>query len=327
MDIFPEFPEEEKRLSFQASEQDRGTRLDVWIAEQKDFRDWNISRSAAARLIGENRIRADGKSVSKNYRIRGYETITAELPEPEPLEISPQNIPLDIIYEDPDIIVINKPKGMVVHPAPGHPDGTLVNALLYHCGNTLSGIGGYLRPGIVHRIDRDTTGLIAAAKNDFAHQKLSEQLKSHTLSRIYRCITIGNFREDAGTIRAPIGRHQTDRKKMSVRPDGREAVTRWRALERFYYYNYNYNYLECRLETGRTHQIRVHMAYAGHPVLGDIVYGSLKINQKFPDLRGQCLHAFQMRFLHPRTGEEILLSCPMPEEFEKTLDILRKSPG
>ena len=211
---------------------------------------------------------------------------------------------------------MNKPKGLVVHPAPGHPDGTLVNALLYHCGESLSGVGGALRPGIVHRIDRDTSGLIIAAKNDFAHQKLAAQLQDHTLARTYECIVTGNLREDAGTVDAPIGRCPTDRKKMAVVAGGRRAVTHWEVLERFG----GFTYVRCRLETGRTHQIRVHMAHIGHPILGDTVYGAKK---PVPGLQGQCLHAVGLQFVHPRTGEMVCLSCPLPEEFVRQLDKLR----
>ena len=214
------------------------------------------------------------------------------------------------------MIVVNKPKGLVVHPAPGHPDGTLVNALMFHCGDSLSGIGGELRPGIVHRIDRDTSGLIIAAKNDLAHQGLSAQLQDHTLSRVYHCIVTGNLREDSGTVDAPIGRHGVDRKKMAVVADGRRAVTHWRVLERFQ----GFTYVECRLETGRTHQIRVHMAHTGHPILGDTVYGSKK---EVKGLQGQCLHAVGLRFIHPRTGEAVELGCGLTEEFEVQLKKLR----
>ena len=229
----------------------------------------------------------------------------------------PEDIPLDVVYEDGDVIVVNKPKGLVVHPAPGHPDGTLVNALLHHCGDSLSGVGGALRPGIVHRIDRDTSGLIIAAKNDFAHQKLSAQLQDHTLARIYRCIVTGKLREDTGTVDAPIGRCPTDRKKMAVVANGRSAVTHWTVLERFQ----GFTYVECRLETGRTHQIRVHMASIGHPILGDTVYGAKKA---VPGLQGQCLHAVGLRFLHPRTGEAVELWCDLPEEFQAQLRKLEK---
>ncbi len=272
-----------------------------------------LTRSAAARLCEEGQVyRKDGTALAKNYRLRGDETLIVTLPDPEPLDAVPQDIPLDVVYEDADVIVINKPKGLVVHPAPGHPDGTLVNALLHHCGDSLSGIGGALRPGIVHRIDRDTSGLIIAAKNDFAHQKLSAQLQDHTLARTYECVVVGNLREDQGTVDAPIGRCPSDRKKMAVVPGGRSAVTHWEVIARYP----GYTHVRCRLETGRTHQIRVHMAYIGHPILGDTVYGAKKA---VPGLQGQCLHAVGLRFLHPRTGEAVELKCPLPEEFQAVL--------
>ena len=240
------------------------------------------------------------------------------LPEPEEPEARPQDIPLDVVYEDEDVIVVNKPTGMVVHPAPGHPDGTLVNALLYHCGESLSGVGGQKRPGIVHRIDRDTSGLIIAAKNDAAHLALAAQLADHTLARTYECLAVGNFREDSGTVNAPIGRHPVDRKRMAVvRQGGREAVTHWEVIARYP----GVTHLRCRLETGRTHQIRVHLAHIGHPILGDTVYGAKK---PVPGLTGQCLHAVGLRFLHPRTGEPVELTCPLPEEFVRMLDKLRR---
>ena len=292
--------------------EDAGVRLDAWLACQLP----DVTRSAAARLCEEGRVCSAGKPLAKNHRLAGAETVSVALPDPEPIEAAPQDIPLDVVYEDADVIVVNKPKGLVVHPAPGHPDGTLVNALLHHCGDSLSGVGGALRPGIVHRIDRDTSGLIIAAKNDFAHQKLAAQLQDHTLSRIYRCIVTGNLREDAGTVDAPIGRCPADRKKMAVVPNGRPAVTHWSVLERFS----GHTYAECRLETGRTHQIRVHMAHIGHPILGDTVYGNKK---PVPGLRGQCLHAVGLRFLHPRTGEAVELWCDLPEEFQAQLRKLR----
>ena len=224
-----------------------------------------------------------------------------------------QDIPLDVVYEDDDVIVVNKPAGLVVHPAPGHPDGTLVNALLHHCSDSLSGIGGEKRPGIVHRIDRDTSGLIIAAKNDTAHLKLSAQLSDHTLARTYECLITGNLREDSGTVDAPIGRHPSDRKKMAVvQRGGRHAVTHWEVIARYP----GVTHVRCRLETGRTHQIRVHMAYIGHPILGDTVYGAKK---PVPGLTGQCLHAVGLRFIHPRTGQPVELHCPLPEEFETQL--------
>ena len=224
---------------------------------------------------------------------------------------------MDVVYEDDDVIVVNKPAGLVVHPAPGHPDGTLVNALLHHCGDSLSGIGGEKRPGIVHRIDRDTSGLIIAAKNDAAHAALSAQLSDHTLSRTYECLVSGNMKQDSSTVDAPIGRSSADRKKMAVVPGGRRAVTHWEVVARYP----GVTHLRCRLETGRTHQIRVHLAYIGHPILGDTVYGAKK---PVPGLTGQCLHATGLRFLHPRTGEPVELHCPLPEEFTRMLAKLEK---
>ena len=295
-------------LTLQPNKEDAGKRIDAWLAAVLP----DMTRSAAQRLLEEGRVACGGKAPSKNYKLTGGETIEVTLPEPEVVDLVPQDIPLDVVFEDGDVIVVNKPKGLVVHPAPGHPDGTLVNALMFHCGDSLSGIGGELRPGIVHRIDRDTSGLIIAAKNDMAHQKLAAQLQDHTLSRIYRCIVIGNLREDSGTVDAPIGRHHTDRKKMAVTKDGRNAVTHWRVLERFQ----GFTYVECRLETGRTHQIRVHMAHIGHPILGDTVYGNKK---PVAGLQGQCLHAVGLRFLHPRTDEPVELHCELTEEFQTQL--------
>ena len=283
-------------------------RLDAFLAANAGA----LTRSAAVRLIEEGRVLVDGRPAAKSLKLTGGETVLVTLPEPEPANVLPQDIPLDIVYEDADVIVINKPKGLVVHPAPGHPDGTLVNALLHHCGGSLSGVGGVLRPGIVHRIDRDTSGLIIAAKNDFAHQKLAAQLQDHTLARTYECIVIGAMREEQGTVNAPIGRCPADRKRMAVVPGGREAVTHWEVLARYS----GFTHVRCRLETGRTHQIRVHMAHIGHPILGDTVYGAKK---PVPGLQGQCLHAAGLRFLHPRTGEPVRLSCPLPEEFQAQL--------
>ncbi|WP_325201183.1 RluA family pseudouridine synthase [Oscillibacter sp.] len=296
-------------LTLRPTESDAGKRVDVWLSAQAE----GLTRSAAQRLLEEGRVTRNGSPLAKNYKLAGTEVLTVSLPDPEPLDAVPQDIPLDVVYEDADVIVVNKPKGLVVHPAPGHPDGTLVNALLYHCGGSLSGVGGALRPGVVHRIDRDTSGLIIAAKNDFAHQALAAQLQDHSLARTYECIAAGGFREDAGTINAPIGRHPADRKKMAVVPTGRPAVTHWEVLERFS----GFTHLRCRLETGRTHQIRVHLAYLGRPILGDPVYG-----KPAPGLRGQCLHAVGLRFLHPRTGEAVELSCPLPEEFQAQLQRL-----
>ena len=297
-----------------AGSEDAGVRLDSFLAAALP----DVTRSAAARLIETGQATVNGRAVSKSCKLSGGEEIAVTLPEPEPIEALPQDIPLDVVYEDDDVIVVNKPVGLVVHPAPGHPDSTLVNALLYHCGSTLSGVGGALRPGIVHRIDRDTSGLIIAATNDAAHQALSAQLQDHTLARTYEAVVTGNLREDSGTVAAPIGRHHTDRKKMAVTDHGgKPAVTHWEVLERFP----GYTHVRCRLETGRTHQIRVHMAHIGHPIYGDTVYGAKK---PVPGLTGQCLHAVGLRFLHPRTGETVELSCPLNEEFEAVLEKLRR---
>ena len=300
-------------IRLRASEESKNQRLDAFLASSLD----GLTRSQATRLIESGEVAVNGRAVGKSYKLAGGEDIAVTLPEPEPVEAVPQDIPLDVVYEDADVIVVNKPSGMVVHPAPGHPDGTLVNALLYHCAGTLSGIGGALRPGIVHRIDRDTSGLIIAAKNDAAHQYLSAQLADHTLARTYECIVVGALREDRGTVDAPIARHPTDRKRMAVVAGGREAVTHWEVIARYP----GYTHVRCRLETGRTHQIRVHMAYIGHPILGDTVYGAKK---EGPGLTGQCLHAVGLRFLHPRTHEVVELSCPLPDEFTRMLQKIRK---
>ena len=300
-------------ILLRASEESKNQRLDAFLASSLD----GLTRSQATRLIESGEVAVNGRAVSKSYKLAGGEDIAVTLPEPEPVEAVPQDIPLDVVYEDADVIVVNKPSGMVVHPAPGHPDGTLVNALLYHCAGTLSGIGGALRPGIVHRIDRDTSGLIIAAKNDAAHQYLSAQLADHTLARTYECIVVGALREDRGTVDAPIARHPADRKRMAVVAGGREAVTHWEVIARYP----GYTHVRCRLETGRTHQIRVHMAYIGHPILGDTVYGAKK---EVPGLTGQCLHAVGLRFLHPRTHEVVELSCPLPDEFTRMLQKIRK---
>jgi 23S rRNA pseudouridine1911/1915/1917 synthase len=271
-----------------------------------------LTRSAVQKLMEDGLITLQGKPLKKNTKLASGDCVSVTLPDPEPVDVVPQNIPLDVVYEDDDVIVVNKPVGMVVHPAAGHLDGTLVNALLWHCGDSLSGINGQLRPGIVHRIDRDTSGLIIAAKNDAAHLSLAEQLLDHSLCRTYETLVVGKLREDSGTVDAPIARHPTDRKKMAVVAGGKRAVTRWQVVER---YN-GVTRVECRLETGRTHQIRVHMAYLGHPVLGDTVYGAKK---PYPGLVGQCLHAKQLRFRHPRTGELVEVSAPLPEYFVKVV--------
>ena len=294
-----------------AATEHAGVRLDAFLSA-----DGALTRSQAARLIAEGRVRVNGKPAAKSARLSGGETVTVDVPQLRETALPPQDIPLDVVYEDDDVIVVNKPTGLVVHPAPGHPDGTLVNALLHHCGDSLSGIGGELRPGIVHRIDRDTSGLIIAAKNDAAHLALSAQLKDHSLSRTYECLVTGNMKQDSGTVDAPIGRSSADRKKMAVVPTGRRAVTHWEVVARYP----GVTHLRCRLETGRTHQIRVHMAYIGHPILGDTVYGAKK---PVPGLTGQCLHATGLRFVHPRTGEPVELHCPLPPEFTAMLQKLQ----
>ena len=289
-----------------------GERADQLLARQIE----GLTRSAAQRLLEQGRVSCRGAVLKKNGRPEAGDELTVELPEPEPADVLPQDIPLDVVYEDADVIVVNKPVGLVVHPAPGHPDGTLVNALLYHCGDSLSGINGELRPGIVHRIDRDTSGLIIAAKNDAAHLSLAAQLEDHTLSRVYECLVQGNLREHEGTIDAPIGRSPKDRKKMAVVAGGRRAVTHYRVLGRYS----GCTHAQCRLETGRTHQIRVHMAYTGHPLLGDTVYGGRAVK----GLAGQCLHARRLTFVHPRTGVPITVECPLPDWFTAVLNKLER---
>lgn len=301
---------------------DVGKRADAFIAERTE-----LTRSAAVRLMESGNILVGGKTVTKNYKVRAGDIFSVSMPEAEPDEALPENIPLDIVYEDGDIIVVNKPKGMVVHPAAGNPSGTLVNALLYHCGESLSGIGGVLRPGIVHRIDKDTEGLLVVAKNDRAHLSLAEQIKEHRVSRVYYAIALGNFREDSGTVDAPIGRHPTDRKKMAVIRDSekksRNAVTHWSVIERFG----RYTLLRCELETGRTHQIRVHMSYIGHPLLGDSLYGggSTPFEAKHKGLiSGQCLCATELRLTHLNSGELMTFRVDMPKEFVTLTDIMRR---
>lgn len=289
--------------------EESGERIDALLARLVP----ELTRSAAQRLLEEGLVTLGGVPVKKNRRTEPGEVYAALLPEPELPEPEPQDIPLDIVYEDADVVVVNKPRGMVVHPAPGHPDGTLVNALLWHCGESLSGVGGERRPGIVHRIDKDTSGLIIAAKNDYAHLALSAQLADRSLSRVYEAVARGEFREESGTVDAPIGRHPTERKRMAVTERGsRPAVTHWEVIARCR----GWTHIRCRLETGRTHQIRVHMAYIGHPLLGDMVYGAKKPER---GLEGQCLHARELKFLHPRTGEAIHLSTELPEYFQQVL--------
>lgn len=300
------------REYLQAGEAARGKRLDAWLAEQFE----ELSRSYLQKLIKEGRVLANQKPVRSNYRLSGGEEILLDLPEPEPLSVEPEPIPLEIVYEDKDLLFINKPKGMVVHPAPGHPRGTLVNGLLYHCGNELSGINGVQRPGIVHRIDRDTTGLLVVCKNDFAHNHVARQLAEHTITRRYRAIVHGVLREEEGTIDQPIARSRTNRLKMAVDPvRGKRAVTHYRVLQRFEHYTY----IECRLETGRTHQIRVHMTWQQHPLLGDPLYGA----RKSPfHLEGQTLHAGVLGLLHPRAGQYLEREAPLPAYFQDLLQIL-----
>ena len=304
-----------------ATPSDTGTRLDAYLATA-----FAITRSAAERLIAEGRVCVSGGEASKKYRLKGGERISLTLPDPAPAEAQPEDIPLEVVYEDEDIIVINKPQGMVVHPAAGNESGTLVNALLHHCKGSLSGVGGVERPGIVHRIDKDTSGLLVVAKNDFAHNHLSEQLKTHDVSRIYYAITVGNLREESGTVHAAIARHPTDRKKMAIcrrAGEGRDAITHYTVLERFG----GFALVKCRLETGRTHQIRVHMASLGHPLLGDPVYGGNGTrfeadHRKY--FHGQCLHAGELSLTHPRTGEQMHFTAPLPTDFEGVLEILRR---
>ena len=309
-------------MIYSVDESHGGLRADVFAAEVT-----GLSRSAVARLIEEDCIGLVGKALTKNTKLSVGDELRVELPEPEPTEAQPEDIPLDVVYEDEDIIVVNKPVGMVVHPAAGNSNGTLVNALLFRCGESLSGIGGVIRPGIVHRIDKDTSGLLVVAKNDAAHLSLSEQLKTHTVSRVYDAIVLGNLKQDEGTVNAPIGRHPTDRKKMAVlRGAGvhaKEAITHYRVVERFG----SMTQVRCELETGRTHQIRVHMASLGHPLLGDAVYGGGGTRFEADHralITGQCLHAGKLRLIHPRTGKEMCFDAPMPEEMAKLLDILRR---
>ena len=303
-----------------AEEGDKGKRLDAFLAAA-----FGVTRSAAERLIATGCVSLSHGKPEKNYRIEGNETVTLTTPDPVPAEAVPEDIPLDIVYEDEDIIVINKPAGMVVHPAAGNERGTLVNALLFHCRGTLSGIGGVERPGIVHRIDKDTAGLLVVAKNDAAHVALSEQLKTHEVARVYDAIVLGNLKEDHGTVNAPIARHRIDRKKMAIARvgEGKEAITHYTVTRRFG----QMTLVECRLETGRTHQIRVHLSSKGHPLLGDTVYGGggTKFEARHKGLiSGQCLFARELSLTHPRTGEKMTFKAPYPTEFLKLLDLLEK---
>lgn len=301
-------------VTYCVSEKECGLRIDRYLAEKNT----DLSRSYIQKLLKNQEISVNGIPVKANYKVQQEDQILLTVPELTEPDILPEDIPLDILYEDEDLMVVNKPKGMVVHPSAGHLSGTLVNAILYHCQGHLSGINGIMRPGIVHRIDMDTTGAILVCKSDFAHRDLAEQLKEHSIKRRYRAIVSGNLKEDTGRIEGPIGRHPIDRKKMAINyKNGKDAVTHYQVLERFR----NATYVECRLETGRTHQIRVHMASKGHPLLGDQVYGSARNPYH---LQGQALHAMILGFVHPRTGEYMEFEAPLPEYFIKLLEKLRK---
>lgn len=304
-----------RELQYEVTAEEDGLRLDQYIAG----RCMDLSRSYIQKLIKESRVTINKNIQTKTKTaVQESDIVNVSLPDPKELEIKPQDIPLDILYEDNDVLVVNKPKGMVVHPAPGHYEDTLVNAVLYHCRDNLSGINGVLRPGIVHRIDKDTTGALIVCKNDKAHQKIADQLREHTITRSYRAIVYNNFSEDEGMINAPIGRHPTNRKKrMVTEKNSKEAITHYKVLDHL---NYKFNYIECRLETGRTHQIRVHMSHIGHPLLGDEVYGP--VNSKFKNLQGQTLHAATIGFIHPTTQEYMEFSAPLPDYFEKLLKTL-----
>ena len=298
--------------------EDAGTRIDSYLSSHLT----QLTRSAAQRLCEEGMVLADGGKVAKNFKLRGCHALQVTLPPPKSLDVVAQSIPLDIVFEDDDLLVVNKPKGMVVHPAPGNEDGTLVNALLHHCGDSLSGIGGVARPGIVHRIDKDTSGLLAVAKTDLAHQGLSRQIKAHTFTRIYHAVVHGKLKKETGRIETRIGRHPADRKKMCVTDNAaREAVTLYSTVEELN----GFTHVLCRLETGRTHQIRVHMAYVGHPVAGDPVYGpkSKEAQRLIARLQGQCLHAQTLGFLHPRAGAYMEFTAPLPDYFTRLLDQYR----
>lgn len=291
-----------------------GERLDMYLARVVE----NMTRSAAQKHIEDGCVLRNGKPAKKNEKLNAGDEVTITIPDPKPVDIQPTQMALDIVYEDEDVLVLNKPKGVVVHPAAGHSDDTLVNGLLYARADQLSGINGELRPGIVHRIDKDTSGLLAVAKNDFAHRMLAFQLKDHTMARTYEAIVCGSFREDSGTVNAPIGRHPTDRKKMCVtQRNAKEAVTHWEVVNRYR----GYTHVRCRLETGRTHQIRVHMAHIGHPILGDTVYGHKK-----PELgqSSQCLHAGALCFQHPRDGRPVMVFAPLPDYFQEVIEKLER---
>lgn len=301
-------------LEFSVDGSENGIRIDRYLSEKNA----ELSRSYLQKLLKEQGITVNGREVKANYKVQAGDEIRISLPDLSEPDILPEDIPLDILYEDEDVMVVNKPKGMVVHPSAGHTSGTLVNAILFHCQGNLSGINGVMRPGIVHRIDKDTTGALLICKNDVAHRDLAEQLKEHSIKRRYRAIVSGNLKDDEGMVEGPIGRHPVDRKKMAINyKNGKEAITHYKVLERFG----NATYIECRLETGRTHQIRVHMTSIGHPLLGDEVYGSGKNPYH---LQGQALHAMVLGFVHPRTGEYLEFTAPLPEYFTNLLEKLRK---
>lgn len=298
---------------FEITPEMEGERIDKCISNYVE----TLSRSYIQKIIKEGKAYINDAPVKSNYKVRVDDKVQFTIPDCEEPDIPPQDIPLDIIYEDKDVLIVNKPKNMVVHPAPGHYEGTLVNAIMYHCHNDLSGINGVLRPGIVHRIDKDTTGSLIICKNDEAHRKIAEQLKEHSITRKYRAIVYGRISNDKGVVDAPIGRHPTDRKKMAINErNGKPAITHYKVLERFE----KYTYIECQLETGRTHQIRVHMTSIGHPLLGDEVYGNAKCPFK---LEGQTLHAMTIGFIHPSTNQYVEYEAPLPEYFERLLQILR----
>ena len=302
-----------RELVFVAEE--TGVRLDKWLSDCME----DMTRSAVQNLINTGMVTCHGKPLLKSAKLSAGDEVRVTLPEVREPDILPENISLDIVYEDDDLLVVNKPKGMVVHPAPGNPDKTLVNALLYHCGDSLSGINGVARPGIVHRIDKDTSGLLIVAKNDFSHVRLAEQIQAHSFTRKYSAVVYGRVKEDSGTVDQPIGRHPVERKKMAILPNSssaRNAITHYEVVERFE----QFTQLSLRLETGRTHQIRVHMAFLGHPVAGDPVYGPKKV---ITSLSGQCLHAGLIGFLHPRTGEYLEFEAPLPDYFAEFLRKLR----
>ena len=301
-------------LNYQVSDGQSGIRIDRYLSEMNE----ELSRSYIQKLLKEQKITVNGSTVKANYKVQEGDEISVAVPDIKEPDILPEDIPLDILYEDDDVLIVNKPKGMVVHPSAGHTSGTLVNAIMFHCKDNLSGINGVLRPGIVHRIDKDTTGALLVCKNDNAHRNLAEQLKEHSIRRRYRAIVAGVLKEDEGTIEGPIGRHPIDRKKMAVNyKNGKDAVTHYKVLERFG----DYTYIQCELETGRTHQIRVHMASIGHPLVGDEVYGPKKC--PFKGLQGQTLHARTLGIIHPTTGKYLEVNAPLPEYFIELLDRLR----